>query len=463
MFRSTFDGAPTGMVIAEDGLRVSRANPAMCRLLGTSEAVLQGLTLPDLWACEDGDRQSLEHLNAEESTRLLGERRLSLIGQRDVWALVSVSSVTGPVRSRDPILAQFVDVSEHHHAIHALRRSESENSALLDAIPDTMLRVGRDGGVRGFRPAAASTSSSPEGSPNLGNLAALFPDHKEPLLEQVTEVLETGRASQLDLGLTETAPDRHFSATISRIDDDDALVTLRDVTEEIQLRRQLEALITSKDELVASVSHELRNPLTAIVGLAAELDRDPGSFGPGERDELIGLIAGQSREMAELIDDLLVAARSERGQVVIAPRPVDLADEVGQVLEVWTEGTARVDLSNPAKAHADPFRVRQILRNLLSNAARYGIPPVRISVEPTTNEHVELLVQDHGPGLSADQWEAIFDPYHRAHDREIPSASVGLGLAVSRHLAEVMGGSLDYLVRDGRSTFRLRLPAVTEE
>jgi K+-sensing histidine kinase KdpD len=63
----------------------------------------------------------------------------------------------------------------------------------------------------------------------------------------------------------------------------------------------------------------------------------------------------------------------------------------------------------------------------------------------------------------ADQWEAIFDPYHRAHDHETPSASVGLGLAVSRHLAEVMGGSLDYLVQDGRSTFRLRLPAVTEE
>ena len=142
----------------------------------------------------------------------------------------------------------------------------------------------------------------------------------------------------------------------------------------------------------------------------------------------------------------------------MAPRDIDLATEVGQVLEVWTEGTAQVDLATAPRVHADPFRVRQILRNLLSNAARYGTPPVRISAENAGSDHVVLLVQDGGAGLSADQWDRIFDPYHRATDRATPSGSVGLGLTVSRHLAEVMGGTLDYLIHDGMSTFRLRLP-----
>jgi two-component system sensor histidine kinase ChiS len=271
-------------------------------------------------------------------------------------------------------------------------------------------------------------------------------------------VLDQGNPAHFDFGLTGSPPERFFSATISRIDDTHALITVREVTEQKLVQHQLESLLKSKDDLVASVSHELRTPLTAIVGLATELRFNQAAFGSEEQQEFIRLIADQSSEMADLIDDLLVAARAERGQVVVEPRTIDLSAEVSQVLDVWTGGTAHVDFSTAPNAHADPFRVRQILRNLLSNAARYGTAPVHISVTQTADQQVELLVQDHGAGLSADQWDSIFDPYHRAPDGEKLSGSVGLGLTVSRHLAEVMRGSLDYYVEDGRSTFRLRLP-----
>jgi PAS domain S-box-containing protein len=458
LFRGTFDDAPTGMVIADDRLRISRANPAICRLLDITESVLQGLALADIWGLEEDDLTILEEIGASESTYFLGERHLSLIQDPTLWALVSVSGVTGPGDRPGSILAQFVDVTERHDAVAALRRSESENSALLDAIPDRMLRIDRDGAIRSFRHTEASQATGSASKPVHGTVAELFPDHAAPLMEQVHDVLDQGSPAHFNFGLTQSHPDRFFSATISRIDHTHALITVRDVTDQQLVQQQLESLLKSKDDLVASVSHELRTPLTTIVGLATELRLNHTSFGAEEQQEFIRLISDQSSEMADLIDDLLIAARAERSQVVVEPRTIDLAVEVRQVLDVWTGGTAQVDLTAAPNAYADPFRVRQILRNLLSNAARYGTPPVHISVSQTDEEQVELLVQDHGTGLSSDQWDAIFDPYHRARDGQRLPASVGLGLTVSRHLAEVMRGSLEYLVEDGHSTFRLRLP-----
>jgi len=457
LFRGTFDDAPTGMVITGDGFRISRANPAICRMLGMTESVLQGLMLSDLWDLSTGDLEVLNDASDSEMTYELGERKLALLRERELWALVSVSRVKGP-GDQPSLLAQLVDVTKRHEASAALERTEAENSALLDAIPDMMLRVDRSGELHSFRPAGAGDATPAQSHSIHSTVSELFPGSAAPLMEHVEEVLDHGGPVNLEFMLSQPQPDRFFTATVSRIDAAHALVTVREVTEQKLVQQQLESLLKSKDDLVASVSHELRNPLTAIVGLATELSANSEMFAAEERQEFIRLIVDQSSEMADLIDDLLVAARAEQGRVTVEPRIIDIAREVDQVLSVWTGDAAQVDIEQDVRAHADPFRVRQILRNLLSNANRYGTPPVRISVSNADDETVELVIQDHGTGLSPDEWEPIFDPYHQATSgRRVPN-SVGLGLAVSRHLAEVMGGNLEYLVLNDLSTFRLSLP-----
>ncbi len=229
--------------------------------------------------------------------------------------------------------------------------------------------------------------------------------------------------------------------------------------ERSESRVRLESLLNSKDQLIASVSHELRTPLTAVVGLAEELRENDVGIDSTERDQLIGVIADESREMADLVEDLLIAARSGEGSVAVFPQRTDLsllAASVASLLAV-PEG---VDLSVddvPSAAFADPVRVRQVIRNLLTNAMRYGGKRVRVSFG-SDDGFTYLDVSDDGPGIPEHDLEAIFEPYGRSSSSQVVPGSVGLGLTLSKRLAELMGGSLSYVPSEG-CTFRLSVPS----
>ena len=233
-----------------------------------------------------------------------------------------------------------------------------------------------------------------------------------------------------------------------------------DLTDRKRAEEALEEIIRSKNEFVASVSHELRTPLTVVHGLAAELRDLWPSFSPREASELVGLVADQSAEVTHLVEDLLVSARSEAGTLSVEPAKVAVRHEIDTVLEslgrpfdgnlTWIDdGTDVV---------ADPTRLRQIVRNLVTNALRYGGSHVTISIS-SEGGMASILVKDDGEGIPDEDRERIFEPYARAHDGKGRPASVGLGLTVSRDLARLMGGNLVYRFADGASVFELTLPA----
>lgn len=227
-----------------------------------------------------------------------------------------------------------------------------------------------------------------------------------------------------------------------------------------QARRRLEELVGAKDEFVASVSHELRTPLTAVVGLTQELREGYSGFDAGEVAEFLDLIADQSAEVTAIVHDLLVVARSDIGRLSVELGDVDLRKSIAAVLRVLPkpeQSTVAVAGAAPV-AQADETRVRQILRNLVSNAVRYG--GQRREVLLAADEQWAIVeVRDDGAGIPPEHRQLIFEPYHRVHDRSGQPASVGLGLTVSRQLARLMGGDLVYSYADGWSSFVCTLPA----
>ena len=250
----------------------------------------------------------------------------------------------------------------------------------------------------------------------------------------------------------------------------EAIAALRTAADMIgafwQRRRTMErlrALVRSKDEFVASVSHEVRTPLTAVVGLAEELRVNRTQFSSLETDEFIGLIADQSREVANIIEDLLVAARADTGTLDISLGVVDLRDLVGIELvgggfvESLQQGSLAIEMLE-APAWGDATRVRQVVRNLLTNALRYGGERVRV-FSGVSGGVARVGVADNGVGISAEDQDRIFEPYQRAHDRPTQPGSVGLGLTVARQLARLMDGDLAYRYEGGESIFELSLPA----
>jgi signal transduction histidine kinase len=191
--------------------------------------------------------------------------------------------------------------------------------------------------------------------------------------------------------------------------------------------------------------------------MAFELRDNADQFTAEEVKDLINIIADQSRELSNIVEDLLVAARSDLDTLAVRPEVIDLRQEIEQILASSPPGAPlRVEVPEGIHAWADPLRFRQIVRNLLTNARRYGGPDVTLKggVDP---QGVFVQVMDDGPEIPLEDRDSIFQPYVRAASDSALPGSMGLGLPVSRRLARLMGGDLVYRY-DGASVFEVVLP-----
>ena len=219
----------------------------------------------------------------------------------------------------------------------------------------------------------------------------------------------------------------------ARTNQDVIVIAVNDVTLEVRARHNLESSMRSKDEFIASVSHELRTPLTVVVGLAGELSQNADQLGEAESTELLELIAGQSREMAFIVEDLLVAARADMDQIIVTPERVDVAANISKIISEFG-WKASIELpEDDCEVLADPFRFRQIIRNLITNAHRYGGSRRRIVCD--IGPHVSIEVRDDGLELREAERDRIFahqrhaalqfEPAFRYHRREDDIAAEG--------------------------------------
>lgn len=203
-----------------------------------------------------------------------------------------------------------------------------------------------------------------------------------------------------------------------------------------------------KNDFVSMVSHELRTPLTSIAGFASTLSDAWKDLDPGEVDEFVGLITREAEHLSELVEDILVIPRLEAGRLRMHPEIVDLGELVREVRDVVfpMESADSVDISIPVgtKVYADRRRIRQILRNLLDNARKYGGDQVLVEGSQV-GENFMVVVADNGPGVADDQRELIFRHFEQLSKGDARTTQgIGLGLPIARNLAQAMGGDLWY-------------------
>lgn len=227
------------------------------------------------------------------------------------------------------------------------------------------------------------------------------------------------------------------------------------------LLREAREAARLKTDFLAAVSHELRTPLAGVLGFAQLLRDDTGEISEAERRAFVISIAQEAFDLAGVVEDLLVAARSQLGKLSVIEVPVSPRAQVAQVLEGWDPedlAVRRVEIvgSSP-KVLGDPARLRQVLRNLLSNALRHGGEAVRVSFS-TEDGAVRIRIADDGRGIPIDRREAIFAPFYYLSHEGDSQPSVGLGLSVARQLTRLMRGDLSYGRQDGWSVFELTLP-----
>jgi signal transduction histidine kinase len=213
-----------------------------------------------------------------------------------------------------------------------------------------------------------------------------------------------------------------------------------------------------KSEFLGLVTHELRTPLTVVLA-AAQAGKQPES--PIESAELFEMIERNGKNLASLVDELLIAAQLEQDVAAIVPVPVDVAGLARTVARDFgvTDRPVETEIHEGLWTIGDPDAVRRILVNLLDNAHKYGAPPIRVTLEPG-DDCVVLSVSDAGPGIPADERERLFERFHRGDTTGKPG--LGLGLPIVRGLAAASGGHV--WAEDapgGGAVFKVALPLRT--
>lgn len=360
--------------------------------------------------------------------------------------------------SSDISALRAAEARAHHHGELA--------GAVLDALPTPAVVLDGAGIVVMFNRACAELDTI-TGSPSVwvgatvedvAESAARFGTPVGTLAAGIHSVLGSGDGAwRGEYSVMVDDVERWFSCEVTAVKPDGCVVTFRDITSTVDEREALRRMATERHRLVTLVSHEVRTPLTAILGLAEELTVS-NDLPSDQIAEFHAIIAEQAREVSAIIDDLLVAARIDNDTLTITPKHVDVASLVRSVVRPFQLTGADIVVSvpePPVMALADDVRLRQVIRNLVSNAFRHGAPPV--GAELVAGERsVTITVFDHGRGIPFDRVDQVFRPFGSRPTAGSPD-SLGIGLSVARALVERMGGVLSY-GRNGRTEFSMSLP-----
>jgi PAS domain S-box-containing protein len=256
---------------------------------------------------------------------------------------------------------------------------------------------------------------------------------------------------------------------------------LQDVTErragrlalEEALHREQEAAVELrrandlKDEFLAVAAHEIRTPLSAILGASRLLGGGPEPLSPAETEEIVGLIWTHANDMHDIVERLLEFTQLQAGRVHLAPRPLELRAEIQAVAASVDRLLAahEVEVVAPAATEVvlDAGLLRQVLTNLLSNAAKFSDPGTTVSVRAEVAEGwLTVAVTDRGIGIAPEDHERVFELFRQA-DQHVPSSrGTGVGLAIVHRYVGLAGGRIEVDSERGRgATFTVHLPLVT--
>lgn len=346
--------------------------------------------------------------------------------------------------------------------IDELTARRKEIADVFDSTADGLVAINADDVVTHVNPAAARLFDAPAdaaGRPFWETVRdASLPD-------LVARVRADLKPRETDLTLERPPPRRELEARVSPIHAPDggyagAVVAFRDVT-------RLKKLEQMRRDFVANVSHEMKTPLTSILGSIETLQNGASEDSEASK-EFLAKIDRNARSLAHLVTDLLELSRIEAGGVQFSPEPIAVADVVAEAVAAATDKAREKGLTLDVDAPPESLRVRgdpelliRALVNLLDNAVAYTPSGGSVSVSArAAGDRCEIVVADTGIGIPASDLERVFERFYRVDKARSRSlGGTGLGLAIVRHVAERHGGVVRVRSEEGRgSTFTLSLP-----
>lgn len=213
-----------------------------------------------------------------------------------------------------------------------------------------------------------------------------------------------------------------------------------------------------KDELMTTVSHEFRTPLTAIVGFSRTMQAQWDDLLDSEKRHYLGVVERRAAQLSRMVDQLLTFSKIESAGIEVRPGAVGVAESLRNLSAAGETSGFEVRCDDDLWIAGDPDLLRQILTNYLSNARKYGAPPFSLDAR-RDGDVVEILVRDGGDGVPADLLPELFEKFVQGH-AGTTREGFGLGLSIVRRTAQALGGETWYEPNSPKgSTFGVRLPA----
>ncbi|HEY6002701.1 MAG TPA: ATP-binding protein [Anaeromyxobacter sp.] len=348
--------------------------------------------------------------------------------------------------------------------------AQQASQAAIESLPDPVLVVDAGGSVLNQNGAAETVLKL--GGAGGGSLAALDPELRA-VVERVRQHVLSGRGAYAPRGFEEAVRvpssegDRHLLPRATPLYSEEggivgATIVLQDVT-------RLMRFDELKNDLVATVAHEFRTPLTSLrMAIHLTLEEVVGPL-TEKQLELLAAAREDCERLQGIVDDLLDLSRIQSGRMALEVRHVDageLLDGAADSLRA-AAGSAQIELAvsppePPLRVQADPERAQLVLSNLLQNAIRHTAPGGRVELRAAAAEdHVRFEVRDSGEGIAREHLDRIFDKFYRVPGGR--SSGVGLGLYISREIVQAHGGEMGVESEPGRgSLFWFTLPRAKE-
>ncbi len=406
------------------------------------------------------------------ATALLGALLLTITGR--------ASRIAALVQQRTAALQQ--EVLAREAASKALAESEQRFRNIFDNVPIGIVFADLDGMPQEINPQfCRMLGYSAEQLQGIRSLSFTHPDDRAEDL-RLARMLIAGKIGMYRRNKRYLSQDGrviHGRALVSLLRDAQGqpfrlVGVVEDITDQLKMqeleraREAAEAASQAKNEFLSRMSHELRTPLNAMLGFTQllEMDREPG-LSPRQRSWTTQ-VQQAGWHLLEMINDTLDLSRIESGALKLEPQRLDLdqlLDEAGSMVsKAAAQRGLRIErqlAADARRALGDPTRVRQVLTNLLSNAVKYNVEggSIQISSQCLADGRIELAVADTGLGLSEAQLAQLFQPFNRLGRERSGTEGTGIGLVISKRLAELMGGELLAQRRSGPGAcFVLRLP-----
>jgi PAS domain S-box-containing protein len=486
-YRELLDAAPDAMIVVSSEGIITFANVETERVFGYKREELIGQSLDVLLP----DRFRASHSGHVRGFFAMPTRRpmgsgLQLFGRRRDGRDLPVEVSLSPVRSpgSTAVCAAIRDISERKRIENAARTSADRLRGAVETMQDALALFDSDGRLvlcnspyhRLLGDAAPDdvVGMSYTELLDLWMTTLVFANEEERALFRSTRL-----ASRVDPKGAFDVRTRHGRSlrVLDRRSDDGGLVkTIWDLTDDVLLAEELrearataEAASDAKSEFLSSMSHELRTPLNAILGFAQLLGRDKKEPLSERHKERVSQILRGGEHLLRLIDDVLDLSRIEAGRVSISTEPLavsEVLNEVRATLEPSAaRGGVRISLDSPVpdlpRIHADRTRFVQIVTNFATNAIKYNQPggSVTVSARPSGDNILRVSVVDTGMGIPVESQDKLFQPFQRAGQETGPIEGTGIGLVITKRLAELMGGRVGFRSSPGKgSEFWVELP-----